>query len=121
MKKILLSCTLGATLLLAAGCNKDYLETAPTDQVDNSAIFQSVENATTALNGIYRYMFERTNAVSSNVQNKPGVGGILLGLDFISIFDQQIQHFPKLLSRILVTGLPVQVKVTGVVILKITR
>lgn len=70
-------------MLLAAGCNKDYLETAPTDQVDNSAIFQSVENATTALNGIYRYMFERTNAVSSNVQNKPGVGGILLGLDFM--------------------------------------
>lgn len=83
MKKILVSFTVAASLLMVGGCKKDYLETAPTDKVDNSAIFQSVENANVALNGIYRYMFERTTAVSSNQQNKPGMGGILLGLDFM--------------------------------------
>lgn len=83
MKKILLSFTAAAVVLMAGSCQKDYLETAPTDQVDNSAIFNSVENANVALHGIYRYMFERTTAVSANQQNKPGVGGILLGLDFM--------------------------------------
>lgn len=80
MKKIILYSSAFA-LLATAGCKKDYLETAPTDQVDNSQVFTTVTNAGIALNGIYRYMFERTTATSSNVQGKPGVGGILLGID----------------------------------------
>ncbi len=82
-KNILLSGMLAAALLAGPGCKKDYLQTNPTDQVDNTAVFSTAENAGVALNGIYRYMFERTTATTSNVQGKPGVAGILLGIDFM--------------------------------------
>lgn len=82
MKKTILYSGI-AFLLAASSCKKDYLNTAPTDRVKAEAVFTSVENATTALNGIYRYMFERTNTTTSNAQGKPGVGGILLGMDFM--------------------------------------
>lgn len=83
MKKRKLTILGTALLLLFSGCKKDYLETSPTDKVSKEEIFSSIANANTALNGIYRFMFERTQVVSWNVQNKPGVGGIMLGLDFM--------------------------------------
>lgn len=82
MNKIYLTSGLIA-LLAFSSCKKDYLNTAPTDKVDMSKVFTTTENANTALSGIYRYMFERTTEVSSNQQNKPGVGGILLSMDFM--------------------------------------
>ncbi|WP_164123241.1 RagB/SusD family nutrient uptake outer membrane protein [Sphingobacterium sp. xlx-130] len=75
---------IGLISLLFLGCSKDYLETSPTDKVDDKAIFSSIENVETVINGVYRYMFERTTAVSSNQQNKPGVGGVLLSNDFLA-------------------------------------
>lgn len=82
MKKIIIySCLLA--FIASSGCKKEYLETAPTDKVDNSLIFTTTDNASTALNGIYRYMFERTTATATQAQNKPGVTGILLGVDFM--------------------------------------
>lgn len=76
----------GLMLLMGtfASCSKDYLETSPTDKVDNALIFTTTANAEVAMNGIYRYMFERTTAVSSSQQNKPGVGGILIGTEFMA-------------------------------------
>jgi hypothetical protein len=82
MKKIVLFSSV-VVLLAVSSCNKDYLNVSPTDKVDDSAVFTSAANANIALNGIYRYMFERTNATTSNVQGKPGVGGILLAVDFM--------------------------------------
>lgn len=84
MKKMKKTIYIGLISLLFLGCSKDYLETSPTDKVDDKAIFSSIENVETVINGVYRYMFERTTAVSSNVQNKPGVGGILLSNDFLA-------------------------------------
>ncbi len=82
MKKTIIFSSVVA-LLAVSSCKKDYLQTAPTDKVDNSAVFTTTTNAGIALNGIYRYMFERTTTTSSNAQGKPGVGGILLGIDFM--------------------------------------
>lgn len=82
MKKTILFSGI-AFLLATSSCKKDYLNVAPTDRVKAEDVFTSVDNATTALNGIYRYMFERTNTTTSNAQGKPGVGGILLGMDFM--------------------------------------
>jgi len=74
----------GVSLLSITACKKDYLDTKPTDQVDNSALFTSASNAKNALNGVYRYMYERTTTVvSTSAQNKPGVGGIMLYMDFM--------------------------------------
>lgn len=81
MKKILYSALVAGSMLAMPGCKKDYLETKPTDQVDNTSIFTTTANASVALNGVYRYMYERTTTTGTNAQGKPGVTGILLGLD----------------------------------------
>ncbi|PTS91345.1 RagB/SusD family nutrient uptake outer membrane protein [Pedobacter sp. HMWF019] len=82
MKKfIIFSSVVG--MLLASGCKKDYLQTTPTDKVEGDIVFTTTTNANAALNGIYRYMFERTTTTTSNAQGKPGVAGILLGIDFM--------------------------------------
>ena len=82
MNKIYISAGLIAILAFSS-CKKNYLNTDPTNKVDMSKVFTTTDNANTALNGIYRYMFERTTEVTSNQQNKPGVGGILLDMDFM--------------------------------------
>ncbi|MFA6276721.1 MAG: RagB/SusD family nutrient uptake outer membrane protein [Pedobacter sp.] len=82
MKKIIIFSSV-VVLLAASSCKKDYLNVSPTDKIDDSAVFTSTSNANIALNGIYRYMFERTTTTSSNAQGKPGVGGILLAVDFM--------------------------------------
>lgn len=70
---------LSALLILGIGaCKKDYLNTAPTDQINSGAVFSTLENADAALNGIYRYMFQRYGN-----QNQPGIGGIMLVQDFL--------------------------------------
>ncbi|MBH8575633.1 RagB/SusD family nutrient uptake outer membrane protein [Nostocaceae cyanobacterium CENA369] len=81
MKKIVFGALVVSSFMTISGCKKDYLETKPTDKVDNVSIFTTTANASVALNGIYRYMFERTTTTSSNAQGKPGVAGILLGID----------------------------------------
>ena len=83
MKKILLSSALAALVLIGPGCKKDYLETGPTDRVETAAIFSTTDNANIALNGIYRFMFERTTEVTTNQQGRPGVAGVLLSFDFM--------------------------------------
>ncbi len=78
MKNKIFVTVVGALILSFTSCKEDYLETAPTDQVDNAAVFTTTTNANTALNGILRYMFQRYDA-----QNQPGVGGIMLHMDFM--------------------------------------
>jgi len=80
MKKIILL-TGALALMVGSGCKKEYLDTASTEQVDIGTIFTTTEKANAALNGIYRYMFERTVETTSNAQGKPGLTGILLGVD----------------------------------------
>lgn len=82
MKKIILFSGVVA-LLATASCKKDYLDTAPTDKVGAGDVFTSTTNANTVLNGIYSYMFTRTTTTTSNAQGKPGVGGILLDIEFM--------------------------------------
>ncbi|MGE8426731.1 MAG: RagB/SusD family nutrient uptake outer membrane protein [Sphingobacterium sp.] len=83
MKKIAKLILMGTFPLLLTNCGKDYLDTLPTDRVSADKIFGSLENATTAVNGIYRFMFARTTLITENTQNKPGIGGILLAMDFM--------------------------------------
>jgi len=70
-------------VFIAPSCKKDYLQTQPTNQVSLEEVFSTTTNATAVLNGIYSYMFTRTTATTTNVQGKPGVAGILLGMDFM--------------------------------------
>ncbi|MGB4397974.1 MAG: RagB/SusD family nutrient uptake outer membrane protein [Daejeonella sp.] len=78
MKNKIVLILFGAIMFSVSSCKKEYLDTAPTDQVDNSAVFTTTANANTSLNGIYRYMFQRYGG-----QNQPGVGGMFLSFDFM--------------------------------------
>ncbi|RYZ62254.1 MAG: RagB/SusD family nutrient uptake outer membrane protein [Chitinophagaceae bacterium] len=76
MKKIMffvISC-----LVLMTSCKKDFLDTGPTNSVDDSAIFTTTTNAANVLNGVYRYLWNRYST-----QNQPGHGGMMLQLDFM--------------------------------------
>ena len=44
-------------LLMLTSCEKEYLDTLPTDQVANETVFQSTDGAYVALNGTYRSLW----------------------------------------------------------------
>ena len=83
MNKLVRFMVLAALPVLVGSCGKDYLNTSPTDRVASDNIFTSLASATTTVNGIYSYMFSTTTLPLSRVQNKPGVGGIMLSMDFM--------------------------------------
>lgn len=76
MKKI--SVFVIGCLMLLTSCKKELLDTAPTNSVDDKAIFTTTTNASNVINGIYRYLWERYST-----QNQPGHGGMMLQLDFM--------------------------------------
>lgn len=45
--------------LLATSCEKEYLDTAPTNNIDAGSAYATTKNATAAINGIYRSMILR--------------------------------------------------------------
>ena len=55
--KISIISILSAILVVFAGCEEDYLETQPTDQLSDQVIFQTYKGALTALDGTYRLMY----------------------------------------------------------------
>lgn len=62
---------------LLFSCNKDYLTTAPTDQVATSDAFSTTANAWAAINGIHRYMYSQ---FYSN-QDQGGQSGNMIYMD----------------------------------------
>lgn len=68
-----------AVLALTMGsCKKEYLETAPTDKVDNEAIFTTTANAMVALNGIHRSLY-----IQYSRQEEGGQGAVNLNIDYM--------------------------------------
>jgi len=55
INKIFLSIMLLA--FVVSSCEEEFLETAPTDQLEAGTMFESLEGAEAALNGMYRYMY----------------------------------------------------------------
>ena len=58
MKKRYLTLVMALGLLTMA-CEKEYLETSPTNNIDAAAAFSTTKNAAAAINGIYRAMVVR--------------------------------------------------------------
>lgn len=58
MKKIFIYVLPFIVAFSITGCKKDYLETKPSDQVDDNVIFSNTEGAWTALEGIWRLHWE---------------------------------------------------------------
>ncbi|MBD1398000.1 RagB/SusD family nutrient uptake outer membrane protein [Pontibacter sp. JH31] len=48
---------LALAVLVLTGCDKEYLDTAPSSSVPNEMVFGTTEGATVALNGIYRSLW----------------------------------------------------------------
>lgn len=68
-----LSIVVLALTMLATSCNKEFLETAPTNQLGESDVFSSTENSLMAINGIHRYMHE--GGSSGTTTSNYGKGG----------------------------------------------
>lgn len=75
MKKLLF---LLISLIALGSCKKDYFDVNPTSQLDESSLFTTTSNASTVMNGVYRYLYSRFDN-----QNTPGQGGVMLMLDFM--------------------------------------
>lgn len=67
-----------SVIVLFSNCSKEFLNTTPTNSVDDASIFATVSNARNVINGIYRTMYRQHGA-----QNRPGEGGMMLQLDFM--------------------------------------
>ncbi len=57
MKRINSYLLIGLSAVLMFSCSKEYLDTAPTDAVSKDVIFETVQGAEVAVNGIYRWMY----------------------------------------------------------------
>ncbi|MCY4781039.1 RagB/SusD family nutrient uptake outer membrane protein [Sphingobacterium sp. UT-1RO-CII-1] len=69
MKKILYYIT-GVSLILSfSACQKDFLETAPTDKATEEEMFSTIEGAQVAMNGIYRMLYSSGWSVGNTDQN----------------------------------------------------
>ncbi|MDD2490682.1 MAG: RagB/SusD family nutrient uptake outer membrane protein [Bacteroidales bacterium] len=81
MKKIkLYILALAAGLLLVPqSCSKEFLETAPTDQLSGNLVFSSIPGAWGALNGVHRSMYIQYNSSQAH----GGMAGMYLYIDML--------------------------------------
>jgi len=77
MKKVLYS-AFAACLLLLSSCEKEYLETTPTDQLAESDVFTTTKNGWAAINGIHRAMFFQYDN-----QDQAGQGSVMINMDML--------------------------------------
>ncbi|MDO5978589.1 RagB/SusD family nutrient uptake outer membrane protein [Flavivirga spongiicola] len=77
MKKIIIS-FIGALAVLfcMTACEKDYLDTVPTDQVSSAVAVLTTDNALTALNGIHRALYTEYGS-----QGRGGAGAFNIHID----------------------------------------
>lgn len=76
-KKTIFLAAASVVLSMVSSCERDYLETGPTDAVSEQLASGSVENLSTIINGMHRNMYLRQN--SSQGQN--GNTGIMIYMD----------------------------------------
>lgn len=77
MKKYILALTLAITVL-GSSCQKDFLETESTSNVDQSVLFKDTKSAMMAINGIHRIMYDK-----GNYAPKMGYQYYMLYMDFL--------------------------------------
>lgn len=68
MKKLLYISIFSLSFVLFS-CKKDFLETSPTDRVDSETLFETVEGAQVAMDGIYRMLYTSGWATGNTHQN----------------------------------------------------
>src|SRR5687767_13305758 len=77
MKKMRIIYILTVTVVLSTvSCKKNYLDTAPTDQVTEQTILNTTANAQIALNGIHRIIWRQYFQ-----QSQAGQGSMMINID----------------------------------------
>ncbi len=81
MKKIKLYilAIVAGLLVLPTSCNKDFLETRPTDQLAAGSVFNSLTGAWGAINGVHRSVYIQYNSTQAH----GGFPGLYLFIDFL--------------------------------------
>lgn len=86
MKKLLYVSVITMALGMSS-CNKDFLETTPTDRVDAGTLLTTTEGAQVAMNGVYRMLYASGWSASNTSQNfgimSTKVYTSLMGEDFL--------------------------------------
>lgn len=68
-------------ILAVSSCSDDYLETAPTNQIPDLSVFQTVEGAQTVIDGVLRDMRRQHGA--ANMHDQFGVKAVDLAVDLM--------------------------------------
>jgi hypothetical protein len=71
-------CALMAASAILPSCKKDFLDTAPTDQVSTASVFTTTANATAAMNGVYRLMY-----TAYADQGQGGESSVMIDMDML--------------------------------------
>jgi hypothetical protein len=71
-------CALMAASAILPSCKKDFLDTAPTDQVSSASVFTTTANAAAAMNGAYRLMY-----TAYADQGQGGESSVMIDMDMM--------------------------------------
>jgi hypothetical protein len=84
MKKILYTITLAVAIsLFSVSCNKDYLDTFPTDQIGAERALENTANAMASLNGIHRSMYFQWANQGEAGEGSMNINRDMLGEDLV--------------------------------------
>lgn len=74
--------------VVLSSCQKDFLETAPTNSLSSDVVFTSMEGANLALNGMYRFFFATTAANTGH----DAFGHMALNLEMDLMGEDMVLH-----------------------------
>ncbi|MBW8685128.1 RagB/SusD family nutrient uptake outer membrane protein [Chitinophaga rhizophila] len=78
MTKKLFGILIAASALIFSSCNKEYLDTNPTDAYPSEAVFSNMSGAWAAINGIHRSLY-----IQYDNQDQGGQGSIMINNDML--------------------------------------
>jgi len=81
MKKINKIIALFVLVFFLGSCEQDFLDTSPTDQFSSDLMFESIEGANLALNGMYRYLYAFHPGFGWGYGNHDGFGHMAHNLE----------------------------------------
>ena len=64
--------------MVCFSCNKDYLDTDPSDKIDEDEVFANISNVKVALNGVYRGLYRQYSD-----QEQDGHPAIMINMDYL--------------------------------------
>lgn len=92
MKKLNKIIALFVLVLFLGSCEKDFLETSPTDQFSSDLMFESIEGANLALNGMYRYLYAFHPGYGWGYGNHDGFGHMAHLLEMDLMGEDMVVH-----------------------------